>query len=104
MQKFAGSCTPDQLHTLQRVFDLIWMELRANGHANYTGPSDPDLLRDEIARRVLGAFNGGEVDAAKVTERVLMSFGVHTDGLYSQKATTDGVGKQRANGRFQEPL
>lgn len=82
MQRFASSCTPEQLQTLQKIFDLIWMELQANGHSNYTGPSDPDALREEIARRVLGSHDGDDVlDANDITKRVLASFGVHTDLL-----------------------
>jgi len=48
MQRYAGSCSPEQLHRLQKIFDLICMELRANGQSNYTGPMDPDGLREEI--------------------------------------------------------
>jgi len=33
MQKFAGTCSPEQLHTLQTIFDLIWMELMERTHS-----------------------------------------------------------------------
>jgi hypothetical protein len=49
------------LHTLQRIFDLIWMELRATSSGSYRGPTDPDTLREEIARKVLGQFDGDEL-------------------------------------------
>ena len=94
MQKFAGSCTPEQLHTLQRVFDLIWMELRANGHADYNGPSDPDALHDEIARRVFAEYDGDDAIADNITQRVLGSFGVSADRIRSQSVHTNGVAKQ----------
>jgi hypothetical protein len=87
MQKFAGSCTPEQLHTLQRVFDLIWMELRANGHADYNGPSDPDA-------RVFAEYDGDDVIADNITQRVLGSFGVSADRIRSQSVHTNGVAKQ----------
>jgi hypothetical protein len=78
MQNFAGSCNPEQLHTLQRVFDLIWMELQANKFANYTGPSDPDAVRNEIARRVFDEFGFDGADGDEITRRVLKSFGIDT--------------------------
>jgi hypothetical protein len=76
MLKFAGSCSPEQLRTLQRIFDLIWIELRANSASGFNGPSDPDSLRDEIARRVLGHYDGDGLDADAITNRVLGSFGI----------------------------
>jgi hypothetical protein len=104
MQKFAGLCTPEQLHTLQRVFDLIWMELRANGHANYNGPSDPDELRDEIARRVFAEYDGEDVIADNVTKRVLGSFGVSSDQIGPQTVHPDGTSRHdrvgKGNGRW----
>jgi hypothetical protein len=84
MLKFAGSCSPEQLQTLQRIFDLIWMELRANGASRFNGPSDPDSLRDEIARRVLGQYDGDGLDAEHTTQRVLRSFGIEASNLYPQ--------------------
>jgi hypothetical protein len=68
MQKFAGSCSPEQLRTLQKVFDLIWIELCASTTSSFNGPSNPDALRDEIARRVLGNYKGAEVDADQITK------------------------------------
>jgi hypothetical protein len=60
------------------------MDLRANGSSNYTGPSDPEALREEIARRVLAQHDGDDVNA------MLGSFGVPTDVLKPQ--TTRGQG------------
>jgi hypothetical protein len=76
MQRYAGSCSPEQLHTLQKIFDLIWMDLRSNGSSRYTGPLDPDALREEVARRVFSHFNGDDTNADDITQRVLSSFGV----------------------------
>lgn len=86
MQEYAGMYSPEQLHTLQKAFDLIWMELRANGHSNYIGPSNPDNLREEIARRVLDNHDRNEVDSEQITKRVLSSFGIETDTLHPRKA------------------
>jgi hypothetical protein len=85
MLKFAGLCSPEQLRTLQEVFDLIWMELRASTISTYNGPSDPDQLRDEIARRVLDEFDSkGKVNADSITKHVLESFGIETDQVRAQ--------------------
>jgi hypothetical protein len=92
MQKFAGLCSPEQLHTLQKIFDLIWMELRASTMSTYSGPSDPDALRDEIARRVLGNYKGEDNDADQITRHVLNSFGIETSIL---RPTARGNGLRR---------
>lgn len=76
MQKFAGSCSPEQLHTLQSIFDLIWIELRSSSMSSYSGPSDPDELRDQIARRVLDHYDGDGTSSKEITRQVLASFGV----------------------------
>ena len=94
MQRFAGTCSPEQLQTLQRIFDLIWMELRANTTSSYSGPSDPDALREEIARRVLGQFEGDGLDADEITKRVLNSFGIETGHLRSHVAQGSGTMKR----------
>jgi len=94
MQRFAGTCSPEQLQTLQGIFDLIWMELRASTTSNYNGPSDPDALREEIARRVLGQFDGDGLDADEITERVLSSFGMEVDHLRSPGPINSDSGKQ----------
>jgi hypothetical protein len=76
MQRYAGVCGPEELGTLQKVFDLIWMELRANGTKNYTGPADPDALREEIARRVFDLYKTNEGTSDDIASAVLHSFGV----------------------------
>lgn len=81
MQRFAGTCSPEQLHTLQRIFDVIWMELQMSTTSNYSGPFDPDTLREEIARRVLGSFDGDGLNADEIATRVLASFGIKTGQL-----------------------
>jgi hypothetical protein len=95
MQRFAGSCSPEQLLSLQKVFDLIWMELRANGSANYTGPTDPDALREEIARRVFAHHDGADGNADDITRQVLISFGVQTDVLQPQAERGSGAAKPK---------
>lgn len=86
MQKFSGSCSAEQLHTLQKVFDLIWIELRATSANTFTGPLEPEPLREEVARRVLKAYAEDGLDEDKpdeeeITRRVLRSFGIPTDAL-----------------------
>jgi hypothetical protein len=76
MLRYAGVCGPEELETLQKVFDLIWMELRANGSKNYTGPANPDALREEIARRVFDLYKASEATSDDLASAVLTSFGV----------------------------
>jgi hypothetical protein len=81
MQKFAGSCSPEQLNILQTVFDFIWMELRASSNSSYSGPSHPEALRDEIAQRVFSLYGAEGVDADQIAQQVLASFGIDGSGL-----------------------
>jgi hypothetical protein len=67
--------TPEQAQG-QKIFDLIWMELRQNGGVNFFGPLEPDVLREEIARRVAHHSNGGNSHPDDVTQSVLNSFGI----------------------------
>jgi hypothetical protein len=76
MLRYAGVCGPEELETLQKVFDLIWMELRANGTKNYTGPANPDALREEIARRVFDLYKTNQGTSDDIASAVLHSFGV----------------------------
>lgn len=95
MQKFAGTCSPEQLHTLQSIFDLIWMELRENSTGSYTGPSEPDELREQIARRVLELYDSDGTSSDKITRQVLASFGIERPGPFAPaKAVSDGKGAQ----------
>jgi hypothetical protein len=41
----------EQLSKLQRIFDRVWMELRANG--TVSGPRHPQTSHGKIARRVI---------------------------------------------------
>lgn len=62
---------------VQKIFDLIWMELRQNGGVNFLGPLEPDVLREEIARRVVSHSSGGVAHAEEITQSVLKSFGIN---------------------------
>ena len=88
MQKFAGLCSPEQLHALQSIFDLIWMELRESSTSRYSGPSDPDDLRDEIARRVLDHYDGNGTPSNEIIGHVLVSFGMTGQEQPSQQNRT----------------
>lgn len=93
MQKFAGTCSPEQLHTLQSIFDLIWMELREKITDSYSGPSEPDELRDQIARRVLEHSDGASSD--EIIRQVLASFGIERPRPpVPAKANSDGKDAQ----------
>jgi hypothetical protein len=81
IRKFAGSCSPEQLNILQTVFDFIWMELRASSNSSYSGPSDPEALRDEIAQRVFSLYGAEGVDPNGIAQKVLASFGIDGSGL-----------------------
>ena len=76
MRKVAGPCSPEQLHTLHKIFDLIWIGLREGSTSTYRGPSDPDALYDEIAHRVLTQFDAHGFSVDDITNRVLSSFGI----------------------------
>jgi hypothetical protein len=75
MLKLPGTCSPEQLHTLQRIFDLIWMELRASSTSSYTVSSHQDTLREEVARRVLDRWYRDETSPDEIIQQVLASFG-----------------------------
>ncbi len=52
-------CGPDQLRTLQSIFDHVWIELRANG--TFSGPTVPETVHGKIAHRVMGYEIGRQV-------------------------------------------
>jgi hypothetical protein len=79
-QADTGPYSSEQMYTLRKILDLIWMELRANGDSNFSGPTDPDALRDEIAHRATRYFNAGE-NPDSITQLVLSSFGMESEGL-----------------------
>lgn len=85
MHRHIGWCSPEQLQTLQRIFDVIWMELRAKGLDKFDGPTDPEALRAEIACRVFGQLADKDFDAEDITQRVLRSFGIQTDCIWAER-------------------
>jgi hypothetical protein len=74
MQKYAGACSPDQVHMLQEICDVVMRELRANGTISLS--EDIELLRDVIAGRVMSQFYGDGLKRRKTVLTVLKSFGV----------------------------
>jgi hypothetical protein len=52
-------CGPDQLRTLQSIFDHVWIELRSNG--TFSGPTEPQTIHGKIAHRVMGYEIGRQV-------------------------------------------
>jgi hypothetical protein len=99
MKNQSGSCSPEQLLALQKVFDLTWMELRFGESTNYNGPSDPDALREEIARRVIAEHHENEVHSDDIVWRVLASFGFQTAVFQPQPAGSNGIAKPRNSTR-----
>jgi hypothetical protein len=96
MPKFTGTCSPEQLHTLQSIFDLIWMELRASSTGSYSGPSDPDALHDEIAKRVLSHSTGDAADRNRIVRQVLASFGIDRPSACEQgSSASHDISSQR---------
>jgi hypothetical protein len=76
MQRDAGSCSPEQLHALQVIFDIIWMDLRAEGLKAFSGPTDdPEALRTQIAQRVMEHATT-ETSDDDIIGKVLESFGI----------------------------
>ena len=71
---------------LQTIFDVIWMELRESSTSKYNGPSDPEALRDEIARRVLDHYKGDGFSAKDITKQVLKSFDIGAEALGAANA------------------
>lgn len=88
MLKLPGTCSPEQLHTLQSIFDLIWMELRASRTSSYSGSSNSDTLREEIARRVLDRWDGDETPPDEIIQQVLASFGINKSAQAKENANT----------------
>jgi hypothetical protein len=76
MQIKKGMCGPDQLHALQAIFDIIWMDLRAEGLGALSGPTDdPEALRTQIAQRVMERAKT-ETSDDDIIRKVLESFGI----------------------------
>jgi hypothetical protein len=76
-------CGPDQLRTLQSIFDHVWMELRANG--TFSGPTNPETVHGRIAHRVMGYEIGRQVMSyadnhqmtdSEITEAVISSMSI----------------------------
>jgi hypothetical protein len=74
MHRYVGSCNPEQVHLLQNICNMVLKELRKNGSISL--PSDMELLRDVIARRVMSQFYGEGFNADKAVLAVLESLGV----------------------------
>jgi hypothetical protein len=76
MQIDKGTCGPEQLHALQAIFDIIWIDLRAGGLESFSGPTDdPEALRTQVALRVLEHAKT-ETSDDDIIGKVLESFGI----------------------------
>ena len=77
MRRYVGACSPDEVHILQDICDIVMRELGV--HGSISSNEDTELLRDVIARRVMSQFygNGLTGNNDKTISAVLNSFGVH---------------------------
>src|SRR5215216_3762515 len=69
MQRYLSSCSPGQVHMLQKICDIVQLELQARGGVNSTA-----LLRDIITRRVLSHFYDETFNMETAAEAVILSF------------------------------
>jgi hypothetical protein len=81
-----GWYSPEQLQTLQKIFDEIWMEFRAKGLGKLDRPSDRDALRAEIACRIFKQLDKETFKAEEITQHVLSSFGMEIEGIRAGKS------------------
>jgi hypothetical protein len=71
-----GTFGPEQLRALQAIFDIIWIDLRADGLASFSGPTDDiEALRTQIAVRVMEHAKTESSDE-DIIGKVLKSFGI----------------------------
>ena len=80
MQTFTGSCSPERLHTLQKIFDAIWSDVQAGSHRA------TEALRNEIARRVVRHLNDADPQPDEIAQAILSSLGIGSD-LLSPRVT-----------------
>lgn len=73
MQSHAGSCGPETLVRLQKVFDAVWLELKAR-KSPYTFPWATEATRYTIANLVFLHVNEADRDAEFIKRQVLQSF------------------------------
>jgi hypothetical protein len=70
MQNHPGACSPKRLHSLQNVFDAIWMGLESE-HSKHTFPWDTQSARFRIAHYVLEHINDVKLDVDRIKQDVL---------------------------------
>ena len=75
MQTFSGSCSPERLHTLQKIFDAIWSDVQAGSHRA------TEALRNEIARRVIRHLNDVDPQPDEIVHAILNSLNIDSDHL-----------------------
>jgi len=65
------------------------MELRSSRASNYSGPTDPEALRDELARRLLSQYTQDTANADEITAAILRSFGIEAHGIKQTHVATE---------------
>jgi hypothetical protein len=73
MQSHAGSCSPETLVRLQKVFDAVWLELKAR-RSPHTFPWATEATRYTIANLVFRHVNEADRDAELIKRQVLQRF------------------------------
>jgi hypothetical protein len=71
MQSHAGSCSPEALGRLQKVFDAVWLELEQQ-KSSHTFPWAIEATRYTIAQLVLQHATN-EKDAEHIKSKVLQT-------------------------------
>lgn len=71
MQTFSGSCSPERLRTLQKIFDAVWLKVQTGAYRT------TEALRDEIARRVAKHVNDVDPRPDEIAKAVLNSLTVN---------------------------
>lgn len=74
MQTHPGACSPEKLHSLQKIFDAIWLELESM-HSRHTFPWDTESARFQIARYLLDHVNDLNVDVDQIKREILQKLG-----------------------------
>jgi hypothetical protein len=70
MQNHPGACSPEMLHSRQRIFDAIWIELESK-HSRHTFPWDAQSARFQIAHYLLDYLNDVPLDPRRIKQDVL---------------------------------
>jgi hypothetical protein len=66
----SGAYSPEQLSSLQRIFDAIWLELESKA-SRHTFPWQAQAARYQIAGFLLAYANDRELDVEQIKHEIL---------------------------------